>query len=173
MARLHALNTDIKIQESEIAEACWMPLEELLQLPYYKGLYVSYMYLGSLLSETDTRTRCEHNHTQTRTQPHTRKHKSTCTHARARTHTSTRIWCLCECACVSVCRLSVFGCVVIVYFLISSDTNPSWISAHRVWKAHTMALLQRNFPAVLLDRRIPCTLHPLLLFNYQSFFHIS
>lgn len=30
-------STEIKIQESEIARACWMPIEELVQKPYYQS----------------------------------------------------------------------------------------------------------------------------------------
>jgi len=34
------------MQEDEIAEAKWMPLEEFLNLPFYKGLYKRIIELG-------------------------------------------------------------------------------------------------------------------------------
>eukprot|EP01117_Protostelium_nocturnum_P002647 TRINITY_DN13436_c0_g1_i1.p1 TRINITY_DN13436_c0_g1~~TRINITY_DN13436_c0_g1_i1.p1 ORF type:complete len:290 (+),score=127.47 TRINITY_DN13436_c0_g1_i1:82-951(+) len=39
VCRLKPLNNEIKIQESEIADARWMPLEEFSQLPYGNGVY--------------------------------------------------------------------------------------------------------------------------------------
>jgi len=44
--RLKPLTTEIIKQDSEIAAAKWIGLDELLELPYYKGLYKSLLELG-------------------------------------------------------------------------------------------------------------------------------
>jgi len=44
--RLKPLTTEVVKQESEIAAVKWIPLDELLSLPYYKGLYKSLLELG-------------------------------------------------------------------------------------------------------------------------------
>jgi ADP-ribose pyrophosphatase YjhB (NUDIX family) len=48
---LKPLSHNIQIQESEIADAKWMPLDEFMSLPYYKGVYQKLMQLGNEASK--------------------------------------------------------------------------------------------------------------------------
>jgi len=44
--RLKPITTEISVQETEIAAGKWLPIDELLSLPYYKGLYKTLLALG-------------------------------------------------------------------------------------------------------------------------------
>eukprot|EP01097_Dermamoeba_algensis_P006904 TRINITY_DN430_c0_g1_i2.p1 TRINITY_DN430_c0_g1~~TRINITY_DN430_c0_g1_i2.p1 ORF type:complete len:179 (-),score=38.28 TRINITY_DN430_c0_g1_i2:49-585(-) len=52
LCKLKPLTSEIKIQEDEIAEAQWIPLETFSKLPFYKGLYKE-MNLSALKSMQD------------------------------------------------------------------------------------------------------------------------
>jgi len=52
---LKPLTSEIVVQESEIAAAKWMPLEEFMKLPYYPPLYKKLMELGNQAAKKITK----------------------------------------------------------------------------------------------------------------------